>query len=112
MKRIAQMVMLKDVPENIEKYEAYHAEPWPEVVDGARKTGVKRSFIYRYGRHLFMFMEVPDDFDLDRDMPKYMEHPRAREWDELMRTFQESVPGAPTGSTWVPMKEVYSFDAT
>ena len=112
MKRIAQMVMLKDVPGNIEKYEAYHADPWPEVLDGSRNIGVLRTFIYRYGRHLFMFMEVPDDFDLERDMPKYMEHPRAQQWDELMRTFQESVPGAPSGSTWVAMDEVFSFDET
>ena len=111
MKRIAQMVMLKDDPETIKRYEEYHANPWPEVVAGSRRIGVKRTFIYRFGRHLFMFMEVPDDFDLERDMPKYMEHPTAREWDELMRTFQETVPGAPIGSTWVPLKEIFSFEA-
>ena len=102
---------LADDPALIAQYKAYHANPWPEVVAGSRKIGVKRTFIYRFGRHLFMFMEVPDDFDLERDMPKYMEHPTAREWDELMRTFQETVPGAPRGSTWVPMKEIFSFEA-
>jgi len=45
------------------------------------------------------------------DMPKYMEHPRAREWDELMTTFQATVPGAPAGTTWVEMKEVYALEA-
>jgi L-rhamnose mutarotase len=40
-----------------------------------------------------------------------MEHPRAREWDELMTTFQETVPGAPAGTTWVEMKEVYALEA-
>ena len=44
-----------------------------------------------------MFMETVDDFDMERDMPKYMEDPKAREWDLLMRTFQEPVPGAPAG---------------
>ena len=110
MKRIAQMVMLKDDPEVIKKYEEYHANPWPEVIEGNYKIGVRRVFIYRFRRYLFMFMEVPDDFDIETDMPKYMEHPRAREWDELMRTFQETVPGAPSGSTWIEMKEVHAFE--
>ena len=111
MKRIAQTVMLKDDPNIIHEYENYHAHPWPEVVEGTLRCGIRRVFIYRFGRQLFMFMEVPDDFDMKRDMPKYMEDPRAREWDKLMRTFQEPVPGAPEGSSWVEMKEVYASEA-
>ena len=29
----------------------------------------------------------------------------------LMTTFQETVPGAPAGTTWVEMKEVYALEA-
>jgi len=111
MKRFAQTVLLKDDPEIIRRYEEYHANPWPEVVVGTERCGVRRVFIYRFGRQLFMFMEAADDFDMERDMPKYMEHPRAREWDQLMRTFQEPVPGAPPGSTWVPMREIYASES-
>ena len=93
MKRFAQTVMLKDDPEVIRRYEEYHANPWPAVVEGTRKCGVRRVVIYRYGRLLFMYMETGDDFDMERDMPKYLEDPKARERDELMRTFQEPVPG-------------------
>ena len=110
MRRFAQTVLLKDDPEIIPQYEEYHANPWPEVIEGTQNCGVLRVFIYRFGRQLFMFMETVDDFDMERDMPKYMEHPRAKEWDALMRTFQETVPGAPAGSTWVQMKEVYAFE--
>jgi L-rhamnose mutarotase len=111
MKRIAQTVDLKDHPDLIRRYEEHHAHPWPEVVAGTWATGIQRVFIYRYGTRLFMFLEVPDDFDLARDGPKYLEHPRAQEWDALMRTFQQTVPGAPPGSTWVEMKEVYALEA-
>ena len=111
MKRIAQTVMLRNDPEVIRQYEEFHANTWPEVTEGIRRVGVQRCFIYRFERRLFMLMEVPDDFDMDRDMPKYMEHPRARQWDELMRTFQEPVPGAPEDSTWVLMKEVYALES-
>jgi len=110
MKRIAQTVMLKDDPEIIKKYEEYHANVWPETLAGLAKCGVKRMFIYRFGRQLFMFMEVKDDFVPERDWPKYMEDPTAKEWDELMTTFQETVPGAPEGTTWVEMKEVFQMD--
>ena len=110
MKRFAQTVMSKDDPEIIRRYEEYHARTWPEVVEGTFACGVCRVFIYRYERLLFMFMEVQDDFDMERDMPKYMLNPKAKEWDELMRTFQEPVPGAPQGSTWVQMKEIYAQD--
>jgi L-rhamnose mutarotase len=111
MKRFAQTVLLKDDPEIIRKYEEYHANPWPEVVEGGRRIGMLRAYIYRFGRQLFMFMETADDFDLERDMPKYMEHPRAREWDAMMRGFQVPVPGAPAGSTWVEMNQIYAWEA-
>ena len=110
MKRFALTVMLKDDPEVIRKYEEYHADPWPEVLDGNYKVGVRRGFIYRYGRLLFMFLETVDDFDLERDGPKYMEDLKVRKWDEMMREFQEPVPGAPQGSLWVEMKEVFTWD--
>ena len=110
MKRFAQTVLLKDDPDIIEKYEEYHANPWPEVCEGTLRCGVERAFIFRFGRQLFMFIETPDDFDMKRDMPKYMEDPRAKEWDELMRSYQEPVPGAPAGSTWVPMEEVFALE--
>jgi len=103
-------VSLKDEPGLIEKYEQYHADPWPEVVEGLERCGMRRIFIYRFERRLFMFMEVPDDFELERDMPKYMEHPKAKEWDELMRTFQEPVEGAPQDDTWVLMNEVFALE--
>jgi hypothetical protein len=37
-------------------------------------------------------------------------HPRAREWDELMRTFQTHLPGQPEGSTWVELKDIHAVD--
>lgn len=79
MKRYAQTVILKDDPEVIRKYEEYHANPWPETNAGLLNCGIARMYIYRFGRQLFMFMETKDGFDLERDIPKYMEHPRAKE---------------------------------
>ena len=110
MKRYAQTVMLRDDAEIIKKYEEYHANAWPETIAGLKKCGIERMFIYRYNRRLFMFMETVDSFEPERDWPKYMEDPKAKEWDELMASFQETVPGAPEGSKWVDMKEVFKME--
>lgn len=56
-----------------------------------------------------MYLEASDDFDPARDFPKYMENPRAREWDVRMRDFQEPVPGAGPRDWWAPMEEVFSL---
>ena len=104
MKRYALTATLKDDTEIIRKYEEYHANAWPEVLEGSYKCGVRRTFIYRKGRQLFMFMETVDDFDMQRDMPKYKENnPRADEWDSMMREFMVDA--------WVEMKEVFGWEA-
>jgi len=110
MKRFATTCQLKDEPGIIEKYEHYHANVWPEVVEGCLNCGILRLFIYRIGHRLFMFTEAADDFDMERDFPKYMKHPKAKEWDELMRTFQTNVPEAQEGTKWVEMKEVFALE--
>ena len=109
MKRIAMTVLLKDDPEIIRRYEEYHANQWPEVRECVIADGIQRVFIYRYGRQLFMFIEAQDDFEMEA-MVNFKSHPKAKEWDELMRGFQEPVPGAGQGETWVEMKEIHALD--
>src|SRR5437762_1404350 len=108
MKRYAMTVLLKDDPEILRRYDTFHANPWPEIPAGLRKCGVRRLFIYRFERQLFMFMETNDGFDFDNDWAQYMEDPKARQWDEMMASFQQPVPGAPKDGMWVLMKEVYT----
>lgn len=66
MKRIAMTVMLKDDPEVIRKYEEYHANPWPEIVQGGYEMGIRRVFIYRYGRQLFMLKSFSPRYNATR----------------------------------------------
>ena len=110
MKSLSMTLNLKNDAGIIEKYKEYHKAVWPEVVDDLRKIGVSKMKIFLSGRHLFMYLEVPDDFDLTRDFPRYMESPRAREWDALMRGFQQRVPEASSGEWWSSMEEVFDID--
>ncbi len=109
MKSFAMTLNLKDDAALIERYKEHHRNVWPEVLNGLKSIGISKMKIFLHGRNLFMYLEAPDDFDLEGDFPRYMESPRALAWDELMRRFQEPVPGAKDGEWWSGMEEVFEL---
>lgn len=112
MKAYAQALDLKDDPQLIERYKEHHRRVWPEVVAGLRAIGISRMKIYLVGTRLFMYFEAPDDFDPARDFQTYTAAPRNAEWDQLMRTFQRRIPGAPDDSAWwTPMDLVFDLES-
>ena len=102
--------MLKDDPEIIRKYEQFHAAPWPIVLRKGYEAGIRRVFIYRFGRQLFMFLEAIDGFDIETSMAKALTDPEMIRWDKLMHDMQEAVPGAEKNTTWVQMKEIHAVE--
>lgn len=111
MKSYAMALDLKEGPGIVEEYTRYHREVWPDVLAGLRGLGIVKMKIFLHGRRLFMYLETPDRFDLARDFPRYMESGQAKEWDELMRSFQEPVPGASACEWWAAMEEVFDLHA-
>lgn len=110
MKHFGLTLNLKNDPAIIEKYKAYHRDAWPETLAGLKAVGITKMNIYLLGRRLFMAMETVDTFDIKRDFPRYLEeHPKCREWDELMRTFQEPVKDAQAGEWWAQMEIVFEL---
>ena len=109
MKRIGfQMKVKKHL---IEKYEEYHRNVWPEVINGLKVIGIERMEIFRIGNHLFMYCSVKDDFDPNTDFQKYTEtHPKAGEWNDLMSNFQAKIPEAEISDWWTPMKLVFDSE--
>ena len=111
MKSFAMALDLRDDAVVIEKYKEYHREVWDEVLDGLRSIGIRKMKIFLHRRRLFMYLEAPDDFVLERDFPRYMaQSPRAAEWDALMREFQQPVPGASQSECWAAMEEVFDLN--
>lgn len=103
-------INLRDDPELIEKYKEYHRNVWPETEQALKVVGITAMKIYLLGRSMFMYIETVDDFVVERDFLKYLEqHPKCREWDELMRTFQEKVPEAKADEWWAMMEQVYDL---
>lgn len=109
MKSFAQALDLKDDPEIIAKYEEYHRNVWPEVLEALKGIGIERMEIFRIGNHLFMYCTAPDDFDPQRDFQSYTASEGAQRWNDLMMTFQQKVPEAKPEDWWAPM--TLAFDS-
>ncbi len=109
MRVFAQTLDLKDDPVRIEEYLRHHRAVWPEVIDGLRAIGIRNMRMYRAGTRLFMLVEADDSFEPTRDYQTYTRNPRARAWDELMRTFQQPVPSARDGEWWTAMEEIFDL---
>jgi L-rhamnose mutarotase len=110
MKQYGRTINLKDDPRIIERYLEHHRAIWPEVERGLKSIGIERMLIFKLGRQLFMFMETIDTFDPDRDFARYEAiNPRNREWQDLMASMQEPVPGAQPGESWAEMKLVFTL---
>ena len=110
MPRFGLTLNLKDDPDVIEQYKTYHRNVWPEVLDSLREVGITQMDIYLIGNRLFMAIDTVDDFDPVHDFPRHLEiHPRCREWDVLMRNFQERVPEAEPGEWWATMEQVFEL---
>ncbi len=110
MPRFGLTLNLKDDPDVIEQYKTYHRNVWPEVLDSLREVGITQMDIYLIGNRLFMAIDTVDDFDPVHDFPRHLEmHPRCREWDVLMRNFQERVPEAKPGEWWATMEQVFEL---
>ncbi|MEM8484322.1 MAG: L-rhamnose mutarotase [Bacteroidota bacterium] len=110
MKQLALTVNLKDDPEVLAAYKAYHANAWPEVLEALQAVGVIQMKIWLLGRRLFMLADVTDTFDPAVDFPRYLAlHPKCQEWEDIMTTLQEPVPEAGPNEKWAAMEEVFSL---
>jgi L-rhamnose mutarotase len=111
MKQLAKTILLKDDPELIAQYQHYHTHMWPEVVASFKKVGVLDIQIWMIGRRLFMLMTTTDTFNPETDFEKYLSlHPKNKEWEELMATFQEKAPEAKPHERWADMELIFQMD--
>lgn len=112
MKQLAKTILLKDDPELIAQYHHYHNHIWPEVVASFKQVGVENIQIWIVGRRLFMLMTTTDAFNPDTDFDKYIHlHPKNKEWEELMATFQEKAPEAKPHEHWAAMDLIFQMNS-
>lgn len=110
-REIAMTINLKDDSTAIAQYKQYHRRPWPEIEKANRAAGIEKVRIYLQGRRLVMILTVPPDWDQAKADAAYAgAGPRVKEWGALMEGFQEPLPEAGPGESWLPMESVYSYD--
>jgi L-rhamnose mutarotase len=102
---------LKDDPQLIEAYERHHQAVWPEVQRSIQDSGILAMDIYRWENRLFMIMKTEDDFTLEEKAKKDAENPKVQEWEALMWRFQQPLPGVAPGTKWVPLQNIFNFQA-
>jgi L-rhamnose mutarotase len=109
MKVYAQALDLKNNKELINEYENHHKNVWPEVLEGLKSVGIIRMRIWRINNRLFMLIETSDKFDIEK-FQKYTEtNDKAKEWDALMKNYQEKIPNS-NGEWWSEMTMAYDSE--
>ena len=107
MKRHCLALDLKDDPQLIEKYEDYHRDVWPEILQSIKESGIQEMQIYRVGNRMFMIIDVDDDFSFEKKSEIDAKYPENEKWEELMWNYQQALPFANPGEKWLPMKKVF-----
>ena len=103
---------LKDDPDLIARYEAWHAAgAVPSAVTASiRAAGIDSMEIYRSGNRLVMVMETGPDFDPAAKAAADAANPEVVAWEELMSRFQQPLPWAGEGEKWLPAERIYALE--
>lgn len=107
MKRIASVIGIS--PENIEQYEALHADAWPAVLDRLSASNVVNYSIYRYADLLFSYLEYVGD-DYEADMAALAADPTTQEWWDICKPMQRPVADRAAGEWWKEIPELFHLD--
>lgn len=100
---------LKEDPQLIAEYEAYHQNVWPEILQSIRSAGIRNMEIYRTGNRLFMIMEVDGNFSFEKKQQADSGNATVQEWEERMWHYQQALPGAIPGEKWRLMTRIFSL---
>jgi L-rhamnose mutarotase len=107
MKRFGQIIGVK--PEHFERYKAYHAAVWPEILSMITACNISNYSIFHKDGLLFAYFEYIGD-DFPGDMAKMAADPKTREWWDIMEPMQQPVANRAAGEWWSDMDEVFHLD--
>ena len=100
---------LKNDPQLIVEYEAYHKKVWPEVEASIKNSGILSMEIYRTGNRLFMMIETNESFSFDAKTRADTANSKVQEWETLMWKYQQALPGAQPGEKWKLMEKIFEL---
>lgn len=103
---------LKNDPNLIAMYEAYHKRVWPEILASLQAAGIESMQIYRTGNRLLMIMETNASFSFEAKAARDAADPRVQEWENLMWKYQQALPHAKPGEKWVRMESIFTWETS
>ena len=107
--RFALALDLKDDPDLIAEYKAYHKSVWPEIGASIKDSGIDSMEIYLLGNRLFMIIEADETFSFGQKAKMDGNNPKVQEWEDLMWKYQQALPMAKPGEKWVLMEKIYEL---
>ena len=95
----------------IKEYCSLHSKErfWKEIGDGIRQVGILNMDIYRSGNHLFMILDVSEDFDWDKSFKKLAGLPRQQEWENTVAKFQKCAAGSTGEAKWTVIERIFTL---
>ena len=102
---------LKNDPALITAYKRCHEQIWPEITESIKNVGILDMEIYLRGTRLFMILEVDDHFSFEKKAEADRKNPRVQEWENLMSTFQQSLPDALPHEKWLLLDRIYKLES-
>ena len=109
MKRYCLALDLVNDPALIAAYERYHQAVWPEIRESILRVGITGMEIYRLGNRLFMIMETDAAFSFENKARMDEADPKVQQWETLMWTYQQALPGAAPGEKWLLMNKIFQL---
>lgn len=102
---------LKDDPALIAEYRRRHEAVWPEVLRSLRDAGIRRAEIHQLGTRMVLVLDVGPEFSFEAKATADAANPVVQRWETLMWTYQQALPGTPTGEKWRLMERIFTFTA-
>lgn len=100
---------LKEDPQLMAEYKAYHQEVWPEILKSITDSGIEILDIYCIGNRLSMIIEANESFSFEKKSAMDANNIKVQEWEELMWKFQQVLPWAKSGEKWMLMEKIFEL---
>ncbi|OAQ42022.1 L-fucose mutarotase [Pedobacter psychrophilus] len=100
---------LKEDIHLIHEYDEWHRNVWPEILKSIKDSGILKMEIFRFYNRLCMVMETIDEFSFEHKGKMDVENEKVQEWEKLMWTFQQKIPGSKPKEKWVLMHSIFEF---
>jgi L-rhamnose mutarotase len=100
---------LKDDPQLIAEYKAYHQQVWPEIIASITGAGITLLDIYCTGNRMFMIIEADEGFSFEKKSAMDASDETVQEWETLMWKFQQALPWAAPGEKWMLMEKIFEL---